>query len=87
MGLDEHLEMTSGTSSMRSPRNANCILVLKGLDEFPNGNNARSRFLEDCKRVLASTQVKVLITSRDEVDIRAELSALTTQPSKLTYHA
>ena len=52
-----------------------CVFVLDGLDEFSGANDARSRFLKDMKRAVTLARVKVLITSRDEVDIESELSA------------
>lgn len=63
-----------------------CILALDGLDEFPNVNDARSLFLKDLKNVVTSTKVKVLITSRNEVDIASEINAAASQPPKLSMH-
>ncbi|KAL9630198.1 MAG: hypothetical protein Q9164_006540, partial [Protoblastenia rupestris] len=59
-----------------------CILVLDGLDEFDSTDDTRSVFLHEIKKAVASTRVKVLVTSRNEVDIESELSASATQPPK-----
>ena len=82
-------------SARRAPRNAvwtllreislQCISVvflIDGLDEFPTINDARSRFLRDIKNAVASTGVKVIVTSRSEVDIGSEVSASATHPTK-----
>ncbi|KAL8978982.1 MAG: hypothetical protein Q9205_005576, partial [Flavoplaca limonia] len=61
-----------------------CILALDGLDEFPNINETRPRFLEDVKNAVASTNVRLLITSRDEPDIEAQLRPSATQLNKYT---
>ena len=59
-----------------------CILVLDGLDEFDSTDDTRSVFLHEIKKAVASTRARVLITSRNEVDIESELSASATQPPK-----
>ena len=58
------------------------ILALDGLDEFPTVDGARSRFLAELKQAVASTRVKVIITSRNEVDIGSEVSIPSTQSTK-----
>lgn len=63
-----------------STQSSSFVFVLDGLDEYPRINDNRSRFLQDIKRALQSTGVRVLITSRDEVDIESELGTLTTRP-------
>ncbi|KAL8931057.1 MAG: hypothetical protein Q9208_000159 [Pyrenodesmia sp. 3 TL-2023] len=60
-----------------------CILALDGLDEFPNVNDARSLFLESLKKAVALTEVKVLITSRNEIDIASEINVSASQSPKL----
>ena len=59
-----------------------CILALDGLDEFPIVDGARCRFLAELKQAVASTRVKVVITSRNEVDIASEVSASATRSTK-----
>ncbi|KAL9037395.1 MAG: hypothetical protein Q9180_003739 [Flavoplaca navasiana] len=61
-----------------------CMLALDGLDEFPDINETRPRFLEDVKNAVASTKVRILITSRDEPDIEAQLRPSATQLTKYT---
>ncbi|KAL8999176.1 MAG: hypothetical protein Q9169_001955 [Polycauliona sp. 2 TL-2023] len=61
-----------------------CVLALDGLDEFRDLNESRTRFLEDLKLAVASTRVKLLVTSRNEPDIEAQLSATATDPLKYT---
>ncbi|KAL8721991.1 MAG: hypothetical protein Q9225_001426 [Loekoesia sp. 1 TL-2023] len=61
-----------------------CVFILDGLDEFSSADDARSNFLRDIKKAVTSTKVKVLITSRDEVDIESELIASPTQPQENT---
>ena len=57
-----------------------CILVLDGLDEFQNANDNRRSFLCKLKAVISSTKARVLITSRNEIDIESELSPTTSAP-------
>ena len=61
-----------------------CILALDGLDEFRDVNETRGLFLEDLKRAVASTRVRILITSRNDPDIEAQLRASATQPKVYT---
>ena len=61
-----------------------CILALDGLDEFSGINETRPLFLENLKNAVASTKVRVLITSRDEPDIEAQLRASATKLNKQT---
>lgn len=58
------------------------ILALDGLDEFPIIDGARIRFLAELKQAVASTRVKVIITSRNEVDIGSELGISATRSTK-----
>ncbi|KAL8652617.1 MAG: hypothetical protein Q9226_004198 [Calogaya cf. arnoldii] len=66
------------------PQLPSCVLTLDGLDEFRDVNETRGVFLEELKEAVASTQVRVLITSRNEPDIEARLYASTTQPQDYT---
>ncbi|KAI4225867.1 MAG: hypothetical protein LQ349_006979 [Xanthoria aureola] len=61
-----------------------CILALDGLDEFRDVNETRGLFLEDLKKAVASTRVRILITSRNDPDIEAQLRASATQPKVYT---
>ncbi|KAL8773658.1 MAG: hypothetical protein Q9209_001424 [Squamulea sp. 1 TL-2023] len=61
-----------------------CILTLDGLDEFPTVDDTRGLFLENVKEAVASTQVKVLLTSRNEADIEAKIGVSTTRPHEYT---
>ena len=61
-----------------------CVLVLDGLDEFQNVDDRRREFLRDLKNALQSTGVRVLITSRNELDIEAELRSSAMEPQKYT---
>ena len=61
-----------------------CILALDGLDEFRNVDETRGLFLENLKNAVASTRVRLLITSRDEPDIKFQLNASATFPQKYT---
>ncbi|KAI4249056.1 MAG: hypothetical protein L6R42_009092, partial [Xanthoria sp. 1 TBL-2021] len=61
-----------------------CILALDGLDEFRDVNETRGLFLEDLKKAVASTQVRIVITSRNEPDIEVQLRASATQPKEYT---
>ncbi|KAL8825726.1 MAG: hypothetical protein Q9170_007682 [Blastenia crenularia] len=62
-----------------------CVLVLDGLDEF-SADDTRHSFLRDVKKVVTSTRVKVLITSRNELDIESELSMSAAQPISQLQH-
>lgn len=53
----------------------NCTLIMDGLDEFDGSNDARKEFLRDLRTTITQTNARVLIASRDEIDIRSELSA------------
>ncbi|KAI4244247.1 MAG: hypothetical protein L6R42_010505, partial [Xanthoria sp. 1 TBL-2021] len=66
------------------PQLPSCILALDGLDEFRDVNETRGLFLEDLKKAVASTQVRIVITSRNEPDIEAQLRASATQPKEYT---
>ncbi|KAL8859660.1 MAG: hypothetical protein Q9178_003774 [Gyalolechia marmorata] len=61
-----------------------CILALDGLDEFRDVDGTRGLFLENLKNAVASTRVRLLITSRDEPDIEVQLGASATLPQKYT---
>lgn len=52
---------------------SNCFFVIDGLDEYSKVKDSRQKFLVTLKQTLASTGSRVLITSRDELDLRAEL--------------
>ncbi|KAL8756705.1 MAG: hypothetical protein Q9199_002751 [Rusavskia elegans] len=66
------------------PQLPSCILALDGLDEFRDVNESRGLFLEDLKKAVASTQVRIVITSRNEPDIEVQLRASATQPKEYT---
>jgi ankyrin repeat protein len=52
----------------------NLVFFLDGLDEYPQSNDNRVDFLHRLKQVSAKTATRFLITSREEVDIKAMLS-------------
>ena len=47
-----------------------CVFVIDGLDEFNKIDDQRQTFIEKLKKTLARTGSRILITSRDEVDLR-----------------
>jgi ankyrin repeat protein len=49
-------------------------LFLDGYDEYPRTDDSRVVFLRKLKNAAAGTRTKILITSREESDIKAELS-------------
>ncbi len=51
-----------------------CVFVLDGLDECMQVDDRRKGFLAQLKRCVAHTAARILIVSRDEVDIRSELT-------------
>ena len=57
-------------------------LFLDGLDEYPRTDDARIGFLRKLKSVAAGTATRILITSREESDIKAELSPWSAQSSE-----
>lgn len=61
-----------------------CVLLLDGLDEFRAGYSDRELFLQGLKASMASCRARILIASRNEVDIESEISSLATRPSKFT---
>lgn len=50
-----------------------CTLVIDGLDKFDGSNRARSSFLRKMKAAVRETSTRIVISSRDEGDIRDEL--------------
>lgn len=61
-------------------------LLLDGLDEFDSSEDRRKKFLHRLKKLISTKDVRVLITSRLEVDIESELrpTPTGTQDSDLT---
>ncbi|KAL9615930.1 MAG: hypothetical protein Q9160_009142 [Pyrenula sp. 1 TL-2023] len=58
------------------------VLLLDGLDEFRAGYYTRELFLHDLKTSMDSSQARILIASRNEVDIESEISSsATNRPS------
>jgi hypothetical protein len=51
-----------------------CTLVIDGLDESAQVGDKRKQFLAELKRAVANTTTRILVVSRDEVDIRSELT-------------
>ncbi|KAF1814098.1 hypothetical protein P152DRAFT_304349 [Eremomyces bilateralis CBS 781.70] len=51
-------------------------LFLDGLDEYSKTDDARVSFLQKLKSVAAGTATRILITSREETDIKVELSTV-----------
>ena len=58
-------------------------LLLDGLDEFDSSEDRRRKFLQRLKKVISTKDVRVLITSRLEVDIESELRPTSMQDSDL----
>ena len=56
-----------------APSTQNCILVLDGLDEYPNVDDSRRRFVARLKGIATATSLRILLTSRREFDIESEL--------------
>ena len=54
-------------------RLGSCVFVIDGLDEFNKIDNQRHTFIGNLKRNLAWTRSRILITSRDEVDLRRSI--------------
>lgn len=61
-----------------------CILVLDGVDEYEKSGHNRTEFLQNIKTATRDTAARVVIASRDESDLRAELTATEAQPSNLS---
>ena len=64
----------------------NCVFIIDGLDEYKKSKISRQEFLVSLKDALASTGSRVLITSRDEVDLRSELVQDSSQPGLTLHH-
>ncbi|KAJ4286524.1 hypothetical protein N0V90_013224 [Kalmusia sp. IMI 367209] len=58
---------------------SNYVFILDGFDEYDRLEDARTEFLQKLKGATKRTGVRVLITSRDETDIKAELSPIVVQ--------
>jgi ankyrin repeat protein len=54
-------------------------LVLDGFDEYDRTDNARAEFLQKLSKATDGTGSRILVTSRIETDIEAELSPKTTE--------
>ena len=63
----------------------NCVFVLDGFDEYKKAT--RYKFLSRLKDYLKGSSSRVLITSRDEADIRSELTPTNTDTSELEFNA
>ncbi|KAL9596193.1 MAG: hypothetical protein Q9179_004702 [Wetmoreana sp. 5 TL-2023] len=71
-----------------------CVFVVDGFDEYYRagsrksnvGQSLRTDFLARLKMSLATTSCRVLLVSRDEVDIRSQLSSSNQYPSGLTMY-
>ncbi|KAL8708407.1 MAG: hypothetical protein Q9220_006697 [cf. Caloplaca sp. 1 TL-2023] len=61
-----------------------CIFVLDGLDEFRQVDDNRTLFIQQVKEAVGSTGAKILITSRNEVDIASELTAMSAEVAAYT---
>ena len=57
--------------------NPDLTFFLDGFDEYPRSDDTRTRFLQKLKTAVANTRARIFISSRDETDIRAELSSKT----------
>jgi ankyrin repeat protein len=53
----------------------NITLFLDGFDEYTRTDDGRTEFLKRLKQSIAGTATRILISSRDEIDIKAELSS------------
>jgi hypothetical protein len=51
-----------------------CTLVIDGLDESAPAGDKRKQFLVELKCAVVQTATRILVVSRDEVDIRSELA-------------
>ena len=54
--------------------NCNYAFILDGFDEYNRSDDVRTEFLQRLKKAIKGTTIRILILSRDETDIRAELS-------------
>jgi hypothetical protein len=54
----------------------NCTLVLDGLDECAQTGDKRMQFLAKLKQAVGNSTTRILVVSRDEVDIRSQLEPL-----------
>jgi len=54
--------------------NSSYAFILDGFDEYSRLEDARTEFLQKLKEATKQTTSRILITSRDETDIKAELS-------------
>ncbi len=53
-----------------------CAFIVDGLDECSVPHDERMQFLADLKKAVAHSLTRILVVSRDEVDIRSELQPL-----------
>lgn len=56
-------------------RNQEFIFVLDGFDEYARNEEDRAEFLRELKSTVAGTPTRIMIVSRDEIDIKSELSS------------
>ena len=54
--------------------NCNYAFILDGFDEYNRSDDVWTEFLQRLKKAIKGTAIRILILSRDEMDIRAELS-------------
>jgi ankyrin repeat protein len=59
----------------------NITLILDGFDEYPRSGDGRAEFLRRLKKSTSGTTTRILISSREEIDIKAELSTDNNQTS------
>ncbi len=59
--------------------NNNLAFVLDGFDEYSKLEDTRTDFLQKLKETIEQTATRILITSREETDITAELSPTVSQ--------
>jgi ankyrin repeat protein len=56
-----------------------CALFLDGFDEYARLDDIRAQFLQKLKKALQGTTTRILMTSKNETDIKTELSPETSQ--------
>ena len=65
-----------------------CIFVLDGFDKYSQTDDCRAGFLQDLKTRVAHTASRIIVASRDEPDIRSELTSTnpySAEPTLLWY--
>ncbi|MCJ1462826.1 hypothetical protein MMC07_001429 [Pseudocyphellaria aurata] len=72
----------------------NCIFIVDGFDEClisdkqsgKAGSTSRKNFLEELKTSVAHTTTRILLVSRDEIDIRSQMSPEVANPTEETMY-